>query len=655
VGTKLITTKNLAAYAGRLLPSVDVNGALVAAHDTDPEREGFIPARLSDPALKAAFASRYASAATAAAVGRMLAKLRRGAEDVTVLMIGDSTGNAADEHFYLEAQGLAAQFPGYTAQLQLWNDTTGAYGGISALQTGTGTRTLRFYNLSVSGVNTGYALGSRWAAGVAALGEVDCIFISHGHNEPDPGTGENSALGVAARNQYLALTEELAAQFPRAGIVFQAQNPRLVSGEETRQAVRAQIIQRIAAQRGYGFIDVHQAFIDYGNFAPLLDVDSIHPITGGSQLWAQTVLASITYDKQAASGPTRLASALTEAAPAVLPADLFDVWNGPVPAGWTLTNATTAKDATNFETGSFGLQVTAGAGAGAAYAEYAVTPASLGIQSRISGQWVTVAARVFVPASYAGTPALVLQDQGGSGTQAASFARSATRGRFFWLIASKRITAPASALKVQLAARLSGSEAGSITVDRLYVVEGDLPRYPVRRHWPRPMFDHLSTAGAGVSPVVTGLMLQQGAWTNTAANDAVYTRVVPHRDILVTKLVLQFGTASGNFDVGIADAAGNRLWSSGSTAVAAVHTVTVGTPVLLRAGVTYYFVIAVDNTTATVRGLSLGSSAVPVDTSGAVIAYRAPSAFPIPASSPVALGGAASGSLKVPAITARDD
>jgi hypothetical protein len=36
--------RNVQAIAG---PPVDVNGALAAAHDTDTEREGFIPARLS--------------------------------------------------------------------------------------------------------------------------------------------------------------------------------------------------------------------------------------------------------------------------------------------------------------------------------------------------------------------------------------------------------------------------------------------------------------------------------------------------------------------------------------------------------------------------------------------------------------------------------
>lgn len=51
--TKLITTKNLAAYAAKLLPTVDLDGEIAAAHDTDTEREGFTPARLSAASIAA--------------------------------------------------------------------------------------------------------------------------------------------------------------------------------------------------------------------------------------------------------------------------------------------------------------------------------------------------------------------------------------------------------------------------------------------------------------------------------------------------------------------------------------------------------------------------------------------------------------------------
>lgn len=63
MGTKLITTKNLAQYlAGAVGPVLD------AAHDTDPEREGFTPARLSSAAITAAAAAAVTPASVAAAL-----------------------------------------------------------------------------------------------------------------------------------------------------------------------------------------------------------------------------------------------------------------------------------------------------------------------------------------------------------------------------------------------------------------------------------------------------------------------------------------------------------------------------------------------------------------------------------------------------------
>lgn len=80
------------------------------------------PAALPDPALSSALSP-------------LAAALRSGA-DTSVLLIGDSTGNATDEWFYLFGQWLAAQFPEYTVEHRLWDDTNKKYARPTYIQTG---------------------------------------------------------------------------------------------------------------------------------------------------------------------------------------------------------------------------------------------------------------------------------------------------------------------------------------------------------------------------------------------------------------------------------------------------------------------------------------------------------------------------------------
>ena len=66
------------------------------------------------------------------------------------------------------------------------------------------------------------------------------------------------------RNPYARIVEDVSATFPAAGIVLVAQNPSQVVGRETWQATKAQVLDAYAQQRGFGFLDVHQAFADLG-------------------------------------------------------------------------------------------------------------------------------------------------------------------------------------------------------------------------------------------------------------------------------------------------------------------------------------------------------------------------------------------------------
>lgn len=635
------------------LKAVEVLGGLAPGDVSDATVSSLLaqPDSVTATALKATYASKYASVGTKAATAPLLSKLNRGVQDCTLLYIGDSTGNGMDEHVYMEMVDLAARFPAYTVTIAFWDEVGGvSYQAPITIQTGTGGRTLAVWNAAAAGKAPAYLKGSRWGAAVVAIGSPDLICISHGHNMGDPTPTTNG--GVPVRWDYLGLTEEIALQHPGAGVLLMSQNPTFLTGRETWQAQKAQILLEIAAQKGYGFIDVHQAFIDTGAPASYVKTDLIHPTTAsdapapnGSRLWAETIGAAFVYDSNAAV-MHRAKSSLTEAAASIVPNANFADWPSTLPVGWAATNATGAKDATNFETGTYGLQITAGGAAGSAHLELSGGANSFGLKGNLSGKIITVAARVFVPASYTGTPSLVVQDTGGSSQQARADIASDTRDRFMWLVVSKKVVSPGSFLKIQLAARLSGSAAGSITVDRLRVVEGDLPRDVVTgtpgptgaAGTPAGQMDFVSTFGS--NPLMASAGASAGAGV-IAANTANFFKIKPHRNMSVSVLEWQVHTTGGSYDIGIYAADGTRLWSKGSTGTPAAGAVLeiVSPAVALTADTIYYLALAFDSTVPLARGMVLGSANVLKLADGTTSATSLGSSFPLPSTAAPAGGG----------------
>jgi len=102
------------------------------------------------------------------------------------------------------------------------------------------------------------------------------------------------------------------------------------------------------------------------------------------------------------------------------------------------------------------------------------------------------------------------------------------------------------------------------------------------------------------------------------------------RPVAITGFILMNGAAvSGNVDIGIYDALGNRLASVGSTAQAgttAPQRISLSVPLQLRPG-RYYLAIAIDNGT----GATVSSAPSAQALRGAGVRSRAAS-FPLPAS-----------------------
>lgn len=114
------------------------------------------------------------------------------------------------------------------------------------------------------------------------------------------------------------------------------------------------------------------------------------------------------------------------------------------------------------------------------------------------------------------------------------------------------------------------------------------PRSP--RHW-HAIGTHTTFYGASISPT--------GAGTYPTADLAIYVPVPVQQRVVVRGLYICNSTAvSGNFDVGLYDAAGTRLASSGTTAQSGTTTEQVVdiTDTTIGPGL-YYIAVVLDNTT----------------------------------------------------------
>lgn len=146
-------------------------------------------------------------------------------------------------------------------------------------------------------------------------------------------------------------------------------------------------------------------------------------------------------------------------------------------------------------------------------------------------------------------------------------------------------------------------------------------------------------SSAPLTDVVVGCVNPFGYCAATAmvANQADLVGFTVSGPRTVSKAVFEVQTTGSNFDMGIYDAAGNRLGSTGATAVAAAGTQTVNltAPVALRPGVVYFAALSADSTTA--KGYS---SSQPVTFFGATMrtGFRFATSFPLP--STLAIAGA---------------
>lgn len=411
----------------------------------------------------------------------MLSKIKRNVEDVTILILGDSTGDGADRWPNQLALQLPAMFPTHTIKYTTWNSTV--YNALTTIATGTGAQTITVYNGSISGGRTFTPLGGRWAAMVAGIPSPDVTFLNYGHNQ--------GTIQAAWKADYLTLTESVLDTCPGSGIVLILQNP---SSSNTDQAKRNAVYEQMATQRGFGTINVWQAFIDYGpTWTTDLMADTVHPNAAGSLLWTAQIVTAMKFSRYNAPKPVA-ASLVNQAGRQLIINGDFSQWTGTAPDGWVAYNGspTISKDTVNFENpNGYGLKVVATGGTQCSVA--ASIP-----YAGLKGKWVTILARVYVPVGAPSTAGMVGVNDGVlTTTSADNGTGSDPGGAFKWVVVSKKFSASATN-GLLLFYGDQGATNSNATLDHISVVVGDTPYGLPRMLTNQP--NYTPSLGAAASP-----------------------------------------------------------------------------------------------------------------------------------------------------------
>lgn len=404
-------------------------------------------------------------------------KLHDTVTDVAILTLGDSTAAQSGQMMDVLLPSIQALYPHRTLMRAGWNDTTKAYGALAQVgPSGTGSYHINWYQGAISGTVPESIEGAQFDAQVSAV-QPDLVIvhygINYGYDAASSGASSNAAMDRDFFERMSRFVLMLRESCPSADIMLNSQNPYLVAGARADlSSVRAQAVRDLAAKYGTAYGPVVEAFIATGNPAAYLQADLTHPTTSGATngalLGASALLPQLAYAANL-EATSRIPSPLTTSARQLVTNGTFASFaSPPTLPGWTASNATLAKDTTNYESPQgYALKIT---GTAAAYSQ---AYQSLPIQA-VRGRIVTVAARVYVPPGSGSECGRVAISGGGGTVTDSSATRTNLQGVFSWVFATTRIPAAAAYATVSMHGGTAVGE--NATYDRISVVVGDLPR-----------------------------------------------------------------------------------------------------------------------------------------------------------------------------------
>lgn len=358
-------------------------------------------------------------------------KIVDGASDVSILVIGDSTGDSTSEWVYLFATWLGEQHPSHTIRYRLWDNVTPAYGSSSDITTGTGSRIIDFYNFSVSGSRSTLIQGDRFAAGVTATG-ADLVIWNHGHNHV------SGATAPLVQGEILGSVDQVRLALPNANHAAFIQNPWR---DDTTMNLADQVWRSIALSwPEMTLIDVHTKFVG-ANKPSAWYSDNVHPNSTGQAV----VLAQIKDVWGASSvganepGDAWFSSEVTNY---LANGDLTSTGTS-APASWT-TQGTLAfsREGTIVYPGYSSSLKLEGSGAAQALIRQSLSGGSL---TPLLGQSVFVTALVYVPTGADNTVGRIAINTNGTGGTTHAY-RGSNSARDGWmLVGVGPVTVPSDA------------------------------------------------------------------------------------------------------------------------------------------------------------------------------------------------------------------
>jgi hypothetical protein len=435
---------------------------------------------------------------------------RNGQRDLNILLIGDSTTRIPSS-WALQLPGLLGEmFPAYTVVQRLFDGETGgaglAWGAPTTAYTGTGTRTITVWNAGSSGKTWTYQLNSVRRNTILAV-NPDLVFLNHGHNLTNTSISNFTGLEAVSK---LAI-ERIRQQVPSAAVVLFSQNPRTDFPGNAEGL--ADVYRRIAAERGYGFIDVNLAFHLDGR--PLTDLVSVnHPNAEGFAIWVDALRDAFRTQPDAQAIP-RSAPSLAEGKRNYLP-------NGELALGsdLTLASAVLANVSVEKETGaafrrSKDYVVHASKITNTSASMYWVLPVS-----ELAGKTVTVTVVMWLPAGVDANTAQ-LQFRTNAGILASGYTDSSSEMKDQWTYRTITATVPTDATYLRFyinVAPASNTNPAHVYLDQAFATVGT---YPTEAGITPPP---LVVAAAGTVDVQT--FTAGGTWTMPAGAKFVEVQAI---------------------------------------------------------------------------------------------------------------------------------
>lgn len=244
--------------------------------------------------------------------------------------------------------------------------------------------------------------------------------------------------------------------------------------------------------------------------------------------------------------------------------------------------------------------------------------------------------------------ALTLLDDPDAAAALATLGAAPSNAGYVTLAAESGLSAEAVLGTAVIMAGTLASRPAAATAGRLYVatdVNGGTPYRDTGSAWVQaaPGVNWSGRNGQASVKVPFQGLLSTAALAGTANRVSAVRFSLPFDMTVASMGWRSVGAGTGNVDVGILDAAGNRLASSGSTsgkkAANTNQTAALTAPLALTAGTVYYAVFETDANDGTIAGANYGSQgqeAMYGSTIGLVEGFIKDTTFPIPSS--VALG-----------------